>query len=61
MKTGSLLAVIVFTLVALAHIYRLVTGAEVTVNGTMVPQWLSIVGVVVPGLIAFLLWRENRN
>lgn len=61
MKTGSLLAFIVFVLVALAHVVRLVYNAEVTVDGAIIPQWVSVVGVIVPGLIAFLLWRERKG
>jgi len=58
MKTGSILAVIVFVLVAAAHFVRLVTGTEVVVGGTIIPQWISIPGTIVPLLIAWLLWRE---
>lgn len=61
MKTGSLLAIIVFVIVAIAHLWRLVTGAEVTLNGATVPQWVSVVGVVLPGLIAYLLWQESKS
>jgi len=60
MKTGSLLATIVFVLVALAHLLRLLTQTEIMVNGIPVPQWVSVLGVIVPSGIAFLLWRENR-
>ena len=60
MKTGSALAIILFILVAAAHLVRLVMGVDVTVGSTAVPQWLSVVGFVVPLLIAWLLWRESR-
>ena len=60
MKTGSLLAVIVFVLVAIAHMMRVVSGTEVVVGGVEVPQWVSILGVIVPGLIAWLLWKESK-
>jgi len=60
MKTGTLLAIAVFTVVALAHLYRLLTGTEVSVNGDIVPQWISVAGVLVPGLIAWLLWKEKK-
>ena len=60
MKTGTLLAIILFTLVALAHVLRLVFGTEVIVAGTPVPQWVSAVAVVVPAVIAWLLWKESR-
>jgi uncharacterized membrane protein len=60
MKTGTLLAIVLFTLVALAHLLRLVLGTEVIVAGTVVPQWVSAVAVVVPGVLAWLLWKESR-
>ncbi len=60
MKTGTLLAIIVFIVVALAHLYRLVTGAELLLNGEIVPQWISVPGVLLPGLIAWLLWKESK-
>jgi chromate transport protein ChrA len=60
MKTGTLLAIAIFTLVALAHLLRLLTGAEITLNGAVVPQWVSGLGIVVPAIIAWMLWRESR-
>ena len=60
MKTGSMLAILLLTLVAIAHLLRLASGIGVTVGGWNVPQWLSVAGVVVPAAIAFLLWRESR-
>ena len=60
MKTGSLLAVIVFILVAIAHLMRIVSGTEIVIGGNNIPQWISVVGVVVPGLIAWLLWKESK-
>jgi len=60
MKTGSLLATIVFVLVALAHLLRLLTQSEITVNGMPLPLWVSVLGVIVPGGIALLLIRESR-
>jgi protein-S-isoprenylcysteine O-methyltransferase Ste14 len=60
MKTGSLLAIIVFVLVAIAHLLRLVSGTDVVIGGNDIPQWISVVGVIVPGLIAWLLWKESK-
>jgi len=60
MKTGTLLAISVFTIVALAHLYRLVFGAELLLNGAIVPQWVSVPGVLVPGLGVWLLWKESK-
>ena len=61
MKIGSKLAVLVFTLVALTHLLRLLTQTEITVNGAVIPQWASLAGVLVPGAITWLLWRESRR
>jgi hypothetical protein len=59
MKIGSRIAILVFVLVALAHLLRLVFDIGVTVGEWSVPQWLSVLGFVGPGFIAWLLWREN--
>jgi hypothetical protein len=59
MKIGSLLAIVLLSLVALAHLLRLIDGTEIIARGVMVPQWVSVFGVVVPALIAWLLWRES--
>lgn len=61
MKTGSLLAFVVFVLVSLAHLIRLVYNTEVIVAATVIPQWVSVVGLIAPALIAFLLWRERKS
>ena len=60
MKTGSLLAVIVFVLVANAHLLRIVSSTEIVIGGNDIPQWFSAVGVIMPGSIAWLLWRESK-
>lgn len=60
MKTGTLLAVVVFSLVAMAHLLRLLMGWEVTIDAWIVPMWVSVAGLLVPGVIAYLLWKESR-
>lgn len=60
MKTGSKLAVSLFTLVAIAHLLRLIYGVDLTVGDWHAPEWVSVVGVIVPGGIAWLLWKEGR-
>ena len=60
MKIGSLLAIVVLSLVACAHLLRLIDGTEIIARGVVVPQWLSMFGVVVPGVLAWLLWREAK-
>lgn len=60
MKTGTLLAIVVFVLVALAHLVRLIDRTDILVGTMVLPLWASIVGVVVPGVIAWLLWKESK-
>ena len=60
MKTGSKLAILLFVLVAIAHLMRLLGSVEVTVGEWSVPQWVSVMGVIVPLAIAGLLWTESK-
>jgi len=60
MKTGSKLAILLFVLVAIAHLVRLLGGIEVTVGEWSVPQWVSAVGVIIPLAIAGLLWSDSK-
>lgn len=60
MKTGSKIAILLFVIVAIAHLARLLAGIEVTVGEWSVPQWVSAVGVIVPLVIAGLLWSESN-
>ncbi len=60
-KPFTLLAVLVFALMAILHLLRLVFGWEATFNGAVVPVWLSAVGLVVAGGLAAGLWWESRK
>ena len=60
MKTGSKLAILVFSIVAIAHLCRLIFAIDVTIGDWNLPQWASVFGVIGPGVIAALLWRESK-
>ena len=60
MKNGTLLAIILLTLVAIAHLLRIVFNIPLTAGDWDVPQWVSLFGIVAPGLIAVLLWKESK-
>jgi hypothetical protein len=61
MKPFTTLAAALFGLIALAHLYRLVKGFEIVVGGTAIPQWLSVVGLVIGAGMSVMLWREARR
>jgi hypothetical protein len=61
MKPASLLAALIFSLVALSHLLRLVLRVEVLVGGAVMPMWVSVVGLVVTAALAAALWRESRS
>ncbi len=61
MKPFTTIAVFVFSLVAVAHLLRLMLAWEVTVIGFVVPVWWSGLGFVVAGGLALMVWREARG
>ena len=61
MKPFTTLAILVFAIIALAHIYRLVRPFELVVAGTTIPVWVSGIGAVVAALLAVMLSREARR
>jgi hypothetical protein len=54
-------AVALFALIAVVHLLRLFWGWEVTVNGVVVPKWVSGPGFVITAGLALMLWREARK
>jgi hypothetical protein len=52
---------VLFTLVALAHLLRIVYGMSIHVDEYVVPMFASWVGLVVPAGLAFWAFRINRE
>ena len=61
MKPFTSVAVVVFSLVALAQLLRVALGWDVTVNGFLIPAWVSVIACVIAATLAFKLWRETRT
>ena len=61
MKPFTTIAVVVFTLVALLHLLRVVSGWDVTVSGIAIPIWASAIAFVVAAALAVMLWREEHR
>jgi hypothetical protein len=60
-KTFSLLAGLVFLLVAVMHALRLALGWHVALGGWTVPMWVSWVALVIAGFLAYEGLRFSRR
>ena len=61
MKPFSTIAVVIFSIISLAHRLRLFFGWEVIVNDFIFPQWVSVPAFVILGAPVFILWREAQE
>ncbi len=63
--TGSrpftMIAALIFLVMALVHGYRLATQFQVVMGRHVIPQWVSWVGLVVPAILAWGLWKEAKS
>ena len=57
----TMLAAVIFLLMALVHVYRLIVGFDVSVGGTHLPQSISWIALVVTALLAAMLFLEARR
>ena len=61
MKPVTTIVVILLTAISIAHLLRLILQVDIVANGVTIPIWLSIFGCIIPTVLAFMLWRENRR
>jgi len=61
MKPFTTVAVIVFTLMGFIHLLRLFFGWEVSINGMILPVWISAPGLFIASGLALMLRRESRK
>ena len=59
MKPAILIAAVLLSLVAVAHLLRVIFGVPFIVGGVTISMWPSGVAVLVAGGVAFALWRER--
>ena len=53
-KNYSLLAAVIFAIIALLQLTRALSGWEITVGTTVMPVWPSWIAVLVAGTLAWL-------
>ncbi len=52
-----LLAAVFFTIAALLHLLRLIFNWQAVIGAFAVPYWVSVIGVIVAGYLAYEFWR----
>jgi hypothetical protein len=60
-KPFTVIAIVIFSLIALLQVLRFILGWEVTVNGMRVPVWASAIASVIAAALAVMVWRETRR
>jgi hypothetical protein len=63
-KTYFLVCTAVYFVVAAAHLTRLIMGWEIAIGGWTVPRWVSLPGLIVPGILSvwgFLLASQTKS
>jgi hypothetical protein len=61
MKPFTMLAALIFLVVAAAHAYRAYMGWAIVAGPYDVPMWVSYGGIIVPLILALMLFREARS
>ena len=57
----TMLAALIFLLIALAHLYRIMVGFDVSVAGVHIAQSASWIAFLFAGVLAAMLSREARR
>jgi len=52
---------LIFLLIAVLHLLRLVFGWETSFEGRAVPQWLSVIALIVAGYLAYEGLKLSRR
>jgi uncharacterized membrane protein len=60
-RTFSLLTSVLFFLIALLHAVRLLRAWQVTIEGAVVPMWISWIGLAITAYLAYEGFRLART
>ena len=60
-KPFTLIAAVIFALMAAAHLYRLAVGFDITIGTSAVPLMVSWVALVITSGLSAMLFREARS
>ena len=57
----TLLAAAMFLVMALVHLYRIVTHFQIIAGSHTMPMAVSWIAIVITGLLAVMLYRESQR
>jgi hypothetical protein len=57
----TLIAALIFALIALAHAYRLLTHFQIVIGRHHISESISIAAIVITGALSIGLFRESRR
>jgi len=60
-RPAATAAALFLGLIAVAHLLRVLFRVPISAGGRQIPAWTSVLGIVLPGLLAVWLWRERRS
>jgi hypothetical protein len=60
-KPFTLIAAVIFALMAVAHLYRLAVGFDITIGSSAVPLTVSWVALVITSGLSAMLFSEARR
>jgi hypothetical protein len=60
-RAYSLVAALLFSLIVVGHLVRLLFRVPWVVADWTVPMWMSVVGIVIAGFMAFAGFRLSRK
>lgn len=60
-KPFTLLAAVIFALMALVHAYRIVTHFQIIVGSHVIPESASWLAIFITGALAVMLYRESKR
>jgi hypothetical protein len=60
-KTYNIVTGTIFLVVAIVHFARIIFSWQMVVGGLVIPIWISWIGLVVAGVIAYLGFKLSKQ
>ena len=60
-KTTLTLATIILAIASLLHLLRILNDWDLIIGSCSIPNWISIIGVIVPAILAFYVNQIRKG